>query len=195
VRASSVFLVATVALLAPAGAKAQLTYVGPSCEFFMGVSILNQFVPAAQACAGAFSGNDVHYQTEIQQLIASSGWGAMSYQGTTDSGQTSGPFSSVPGGTNGALVFDSPLTGDYVFVLKSATKFSLYYFSGLVGATELYFVTSGTSLNPRGTPQGLSHASLWAGPPVSVPEPAAGLLLLTAMIGMAGVARRRRELA
>lgn len=189
-KASSVLLASALALAAPIHATAQLTYVGPSCEFFMGVSILNQFVPAAQACAGAFAGNDAQYEAEIQQLIADNGWGSMSFLGTTDEGQTSGPFSSVPGGSSGALVFDSPLTGDYVFVLKSSNAFSVYYFTGLVSATELYYVTSGTSLNQKGKPQGLSHASLWG--PVPVPEPATGLLLLTAMIGMAAFTNRRR---
>jgi hypothetical protein len=180
-------------MVVPASAQAQLASAGADCQYFMGVSIFNQFIPAAQACAGAFAGNDRHYHAEIAALINANGWGSGTYLGTTDAGSSSGPFSSVDGGKSGVIVFDSPLTGDYVFVMKAANQFSLYYFTGLVGATELSYVTSGIALNNNGKPQGLSHVSLWGNPPVRVPEPNTGLLLATAMMGFLGATRRRRN--
>lgn len=192
---ATLFAIALLGLVSPTATSGQLVPVDPNCQYFVDINILNQFSPAAQACAGAFKGNDKHYATEIAQLIESSGWGDNAqYLGTTDSGSGQGPFSSVANGPNGTIVFDSPLTGSYVFVLKAANKFSLYYFANLAGATQLTYTTLGTSLNPRDAPQGLSHASLWSTRRVSVPEPGSGLLLGAAFMALLAVARRRGDL-
>jgi hypothetical protein len=176
----------------PSTTSAQLIRVDPDCDYWMGVNVLNQFDPNAQACAGAFAGNDVPQQDDVIAEIESQGWAGGSpvvYSGTTDAGDSGGPFSSVGSGSTGTIVFSSPLTGDYIFALKVANQFSLYFFSGLVDATQLTYSTLGTSTNPSGTAQGLSHVSLYT----VTPEPGTVLLLATGLLSLFFVARRRRR--
>ncbi len=189
-RSRVLFVVAAATFVAaPAASDAQLTPVDPACDFWMGINILNQFVPAAQACAGAFAGNDVQQMGDVLAQIQDLGWGATpEYLGTTDAGESDGPFSSVSSGPDGTVVFNTPLSGNYVFILKAANRFSMYYFENLVGATELSYVTMGTSVNRNGKPQGLSHASL-----IAVPEPGTLLLMATGLAAVFGLAWRRRE--
>ncbi len=180
-------------LLYPQEGVAQLTLDGPDCNAF------NAFVASTGpvsylACGGAFGGNDSNQDVEGWILTT---WGLNVAQlGKTDgSGAALGPFVAYgAGASSGNLLFNSPVSGVFVLSLKASNRFSLYQFdTGTDSWTSLSFNTIGTSTNPGGTAQGLSHATFYAGSTVVVPEPASAFLLLFGIMGVGFVARRRRD--
>jgi hypothetical protein len=166
------------------------------------MAALSSFNPDAADCRGAYSGNDMHYISFIENLMETD-WGFTDaeYLGSNDD-DGFGPFSNHPEGGTGTLNFDTPLSGDYVLVLKSGNAgdeggFSLYLFNDLVNQSSIYYTAIGTSANCNGPsgcrPRGLSHATLFGAPSVSVPEPESAALLLTGLVGLGFVATRRRR--
>ena len=178
---------AAVALMLALGspAEAQLTPAsgGPDC-------LVANIVPGFSACRGSFEGNNLGNgdpgATNTINFINSL-WGpGFAEVGGDETGWES---------STGSISWGGSLT-EFVIALKAGPYFSLYYFDGSEGALSgLNYDTSGTGLNPQGKALGLSHYTLYAGDPVTVPEPGTMLLLGTGLLGMVAVRRRREDLA
>lgn len=179
-----------------------LTPDTPACDHAYALGTMG-----ALACSGSWDGNNVNQGAGVLAVLASSflsftgPGGSWSYAGTTDAGQTDGPFNSVPAHHSGTLILDTPIQGPFAIALKSGTNFSLYLFDGgETGRSTLPFTTFGTSLSRNLKEQSLSHASLYTyAPPVMhdmitspVPEPGTYALML-AGLGLVGYAVRRRR--
>lgn len=144
----------------------------------------------ADACAGAFDGNNLRHDLrplvldELEDISGLDGWKMVATLWTERA-------------ATGTLNLLRPIDGAFAIALKAGSNFSLYYFDGLGPAiSSLSYSTAGTSLNSHGTAQRLSHATLYtttALPPVSpVPEPTSYGLLLAGLAGIGFVSRRRR---
>lgn len=189
-------------MAAATSAQAQLELApGPSCTAFDGFLFSTATSTGNAAsyvrCAGAFFGNDAGSLLPDVMAYMASEWGfdAM-YGGTTDGGAGGdGPFGAFDAEmTAGTLVFDVPVSGLFGIALKADGKFSLYQFdTGGEGWTSLYVETGGVALNASGGPQALSHGSLFLTSSSVVPEPGAVVLLGTGLLGLALVARRRKD--
>lgn len=173
------FSLPLLALLAMSGARAE------DCAdtSFSGV--------AASACIGSLP-NNINGATAETDFLATTFGGSWSFVGSTDS-TGFGPFSSNPSGaTSGTLNFDSAVSGRIVIGLKAANQHSFYYFDLAAPVTSLSFdTTAGIATNVRGNAQNLSHAILYAGSPLPVPEPASWALLAAGLGVIGAIARRR----
>jgi hypothetical protein len=146
---------------------------------------------AASACIGSLP-NNINGATAETDFLATTFGGSWSFVGSTDS-TGFGPFSSNPSGaTSGTLNFDSAVSGRIVIGLKAANQHSFYYFDLAAPVTSLSFdTTAGIATNVRGNAQNLSHAILYAGSPLPVPEPASWALLAAGLGVIGAIARRR----
>ena len=188
---SKVLLLVTALAIMPATAQAEdiLTPAVPTLSCTAGGS--PGFTPTYFACSGAWAGNNMNQQTDVLAQIMADWGGIWSFVGTTNEGETSGPFLQVDGATSGYVKFDLPITGSFILALKAANQFSLYYFKNVVDLAEVEFSTAGVALNAQFDPQALSHASLYS----AVPEPSTVILLGTGLLGLFGVEYRRRKKA
>lgn len=194
-------------------------------------------VQDAFACSGAFAGNELGTASVLANTgaqfgnlyAANGGFDNSPFTLIDTSDNTAGSqisFIYETGGALGKVVINDPtsILNSTIFgvALKASDSYSLYIFDGaLLSApfgttmenlapfwTMLDYTTAGTSVNKRGTPQNLSHASLWQGPtsgnfggcfgdpqfcdPVAqVPEPGS-LALMGAGLGAMVFTRRRK---
>lgn len=144
---------------------------------------------AAADCRGAFVGGLSGNPAENVALAAAWG-GTWSFAGKSDDGGN-GPFSSNPQiAFSGALLFDAPISGDFVIGLVAGNQFSYYRFHTTAAVASLIFdTTEGVATTVQGNPLALSHAALYVS---AVPEASTGAMLLAGLLPMGWLVLRRR---
>ena len=144
---------------------------------------------AAADCRGAFVGG-LNGSAAETATLASAWGGAWRFAGRSDDADN-GPFSSNPQiAFSGALMFDTPISGDFVIGLVAANQHSYYLFHATGAVAALKFdTTEGVATTIQGNPHPLSHAALYVS---TVPEASTGALLLTGLLSVGWLALRRR---
>ena len=184
-------LAGTALILAPQGAQAQ-TVLDPVAYAVTGGTTTGltcglAFDPITFAfteCSGAWDGNNLGNANPGSAAVMdfinnTSGWSAS--WGRFDPGRP--------------VTLPNVVTTPFVVALKGGPAFSLFYFANSGGGFDLATRDldqgmAGVSTNWKGNPQDWSHATLY-----TVPEPAAGLLVLTGLLGVAAIRRRREDVA
>lgn len=187
------------------------------------VAEVQKIYPTYLGCEGPISGNDSNSQSTVEGLsffseANSIGWGNKDlYKTDVDEEYANGPTSVTSdllnytldivggkGGNEGTVTFDQDVNRRFAMVLKTSTKWSAYFFDGILEDTVLDWNTLGVSTN-KGQGQGLSHVSFYVSDievalrdqknkesKVYVPEPSA-ILGLAFLGGGMFLSRRRKS--
>ena len=176
----TVFVALTAAVAAVAAAPA----LAENCQDTGFVSL------AAADCRGAFVGNLNGDPAETAALATAWG-GAWRFVGKSDD-SGNGPFTANPQlAFSGALVFDTPISGNFIIGLKAADQYSYYLFKATSAVASITFdTTEGVATSIQGNPLALSFAALYVS---AVPEVSSGAMLLAGLLSVAWLATRRRH--
>ncbi len=137
-------------------------------------------------CIGPIVGNNSNQQPLVYSDLQSA-WGSF------------GTWSEVGdvAASNGTITLGSNVSGAFVISLKQGDHFSLYLLDATQSVGTLKYSTAGVK---DGAEFDISHATLYkvtgGGTILSVtPEPATMTMMATGLVGVAGLARRRRKKA
>jgi len=204
------------------------TTTGLSCENMFDVdNVFSDIAPYTGTylgCEGVFDGNDSNSQSTVEGLnlwgnATSIGWNNKDlYKTDVDEEYANGPTSVTSdllnytldivggkGGSEGTVTFDADVNRRFAMVVKTSTKWSAYFFDGILEGTVLDWNTMGVALNGSGNAgKGLSHLSFYvsdvevalreeANKPVKVYVPEPSAIVGLAFLGGGMFLSRRRK--
>jgi hypothetical protein len=153
--------------------------------------LLGNGTVVATAC-GFWSGPGVNdTQADVNNWLTGLGYPTLTgFNKDEAPNELDAPFYYSSAGNTGTITFLAPFSGPFVVALKAGSGLGYYYFQSGTYSTMTY---NTTDYPPNSA--GLSHATVYGGSSTTVPEPATFGLVAAGMIGLAGVARRRRNQA